>query len=78
MMRTVEIESLPIRLDALIKLTGITGSGGQAKQLIQEGLVEVNGDQTTQRSKKIYAGDEVSVALDPAVKLKITGSDSID
>jgi len=70
--RLVSIADLPIRLDKLLKLAGMVGSGGQAKQLIQAGLVSVNGKTVLQRSKKIHADDQITVALDPPVKLNIS------
>ena len=49
----------PIRLDQFLKLQGVTGSGGQAKVLIQAGEVRVNGQPETRRSKKLQPGDVV-------------------
>ena len=48
-----------IRLDALLKLCNLVQSGGEAKTLIQEGQVCLNGAICTERSKKIRAGDVV-------------------
>ncbi len=48
-----------ITLDALLKASGIVGSGGEAKVLISEGGVRVNGDIETRRGRKLRAGDEV-------------------
>lgn len=50
-----------IRLDAFLKFTALVGTGGEAKYLIQEGYVEVNGQSCTQRTRKLYPGDRVSV-----------------
>lgn len=50
-----------IRLDALLKFACIAQSGGEAKILIQEGEVIVNGDICTQRGKKIRPGDVVHI-----------------
>lgn len=50
-----------IRLDALLKLGGALDTGGQAKFVIQNGEVEVNGEVCTMRGKKIRPGDTVSV-----------------
>ena len=46
-----------IRLDALLKLGGALDTGGQAKFVIQNGEVEVNGEVCTMRGKKIRPGD---------------------
>ena len=49
-----------IRLDALLKLGGALDTGGQAKFVIQNGEVEVNGEVCTMRGKKIRPGDDVA------------------
>ena len=46
-----------IRLDTLLKLAGITETGGQAKFIIQNGEVKLNGEVCTMRGKKVYSGD---------------------
>lgn len=46
-----------IRLDALLKLGGALDTGGQAKFVIQNGEVEVNGKICTMRGKKMRDGD---------------------
>ena len=48
-----------ITLDALLKATGLAGSGGEAKVFITEGRVTVNGSAETRRGRKLRAGDEV-------------------
>ncbi len=54
--------SLPIRLDQFLKLKDLAGSGGEAKSLIQEGNVWVNGEVESRRGRKLHAGDQVKVA----------------
>jgi ribosome-associated protein len=51
-----------ITLDALLKATGLVGSGGAAKQLITNGEVRVDGQVDTRRGAKIRAGQRVQVA----------------
>jgi len=51
----------PIRLDQFLKLVNIVGSGGEAKNLIVDGMVAVNGDVETRRGRKLQAGDLVQV-----------------
>lgn len=58
---TVNINTEFIKLDALLKFASLVGSGGEAKMLIQEGQVKVNGEVCTMRGKKIRPGDTVSV-----------------
>lgn len=50
-----------IKLDQFLKLAQVVESGGQAKQLIQAGLVFVNGAIETRRGRKLRAGDVVVV-----------------
>lgn len=50
-----------IKLDALLKFSGLADTGGEAKILIQEGQVLVNGEVCTMRGKKIRSGDTVSI-----------------
>ena len=54
-------EHQPLRLDQFLKLVGITGTGGQAKLLIQAGEVKVNGRLETRRRRKLAPGDIVDV-----------------
>ena len=56
---TLEIKGEFIRLDALLKFSGTAATGGEAKELILEGLITVNGETCTQRGKKIRPGDRV-------------------
>jgi len=48
-----------IRLDQFLKLRGIAATGGQAKVMVQAGLVKVNGEVETHRGKKLRPGDVV-------------------
>lgn len=59
--REISITTEFIKLDALLKFSGIAYTGGEAKILIQEGQVSVNGEICTMRGKKIRSGDTVSV-----------------
>ena len=63
-----------ITLDALLKATGLAGSGGAAKALIAEGGVAVNGESETRRGRKLRAGDRVQLG-DQAVQLQASASD---
>jgi len=54
-------ESPSIRLDRFLKFNAIVGTGGQAKLLIQDGLVRVNGEIEMRRRRKLQAGDVVEV-----------------
>ena len=49
-----------IKLQDFLKFINAVGSGGMAKNLIQEGQVQVNGEVCTMRGKKLYPGDTVT------------------
>ncbi|MCB0176007.1 MAG: RNA-binding S4 domain-containing protein [Anaerolineae bacterium] len=53
-------EEPTIQLDQFMKITGMVGTGGQAKLVIQDGEVLVNGIVETRRKKKLHAGDQVT------------------
>jgi len=57
--RNVPIDRLPIELYKLLKFENLVQSGGEAKMLISAGMVKVNGEVETRKSKKIVAGDIV-------------------
>jgi ribosome-associated protein len=50
-----------MKLDQFLKWRGISGTGGQAKLLIQGGAVRVNGEVETRRGRKLRRGDRVEV-----------------
>ncbi len=53
----VEISTAFIKLQDAMKLANLVYSGGEAKSLIQEEQVKVNGEICTMRGKKLYPGD---------------------
>lgn len=61
-MEKIKIETEFIKLDALLKFAVLVGSGGEAKTLIADGMVSVNGEVCTMRGKKIRPGDTVEFA----------------
>lgn len=56
-MLTVKLRDDHIRLGQAIKAAGAAGSGVEAKFLIKDGLVKVNGETEYQRGKKLYDKD---------------------
>ena len=68
-MEKTEIRTEFIKLDSLLKFSGLTGTGGEAKFVIEEGRVKVNGEVCTQRGKKVRPGDTVEFA---GTQLQIT------
>ena len=57
----VTIDSEFIRLQDLLKISGLASTGGMAKVVIQNGEVTVNGEVCTMRGKKIRPGDVIEV-----------------
>ena len=60
-MTQIAISTEFIKLDAFLKFASAVCSGGEAKIIIAEGLVQVNGEVCTMRGKKICPGDTVIV-----------------
>lgn len=50
-----------IKLDQFLKWIGVVQTGGEAKLLIQEGQVQVNGKVETRRGRKLVEGDRIRV-----------------
>ena len=63
---TFPIHTEYIDLLQFLKATGIAATGGEAKMLVDEGLIRVNGEDESRRRRKLRPGDRVDVALDPA------------
>ena len=59
-MEKIRIETDFIKLDSLLKFASLVGTGGEAKMVIADGLVKVNGEVCTMRGKKVRPGDTVS------------------
>ena len=64
--KRVEGEKIPIsteyiKLDSFLKFANISETGGDAKLMVEDGLVMVNGEVCTQRGKKLRHGDMVTV-----------------
>jgi ribosome-associated protein len=62
--RVVEIEEEPIDLYKILKLENMVQSGGEAKFVIAEGLVRVNGEVEIRKRKKIISGDIIEFEED--------------
>ena len=58
-MESITITTEFIKLQDLLKFAGLVETGGEAKSLIRDGQVYVNGEACTQRGKKIRPGDDV-------------------
>ena len=57
-MEKITINTEFIKLDSLLKFAALVGTGGEAKYVISEGMVKVNGEVCTMRGKKLYPGDK--------------------
>lgn len=63
---TFPIHTEYIDLLQFLKATGIAATGGEAKMLVDEGFIRVNGEDESRRRRKLRPGDRVDIALDPA------------
>lgn len=59
-MKEITIKDEFIKLGQAMKLAGLVDSGVEAKEVIQNGEVMVNGETDTRRGKKLYSGDTFS------------------
>ena len=59
--REVAIAGSMIRLGQLLKLSGLAGTGGEARELVTEGAVRVNGEVETRRGRQLHSGDVVEL-----------------
>ena len=66
----IQIKTEYIKLEALLKFSGVTETGGEAKQIIQDGGVLVNGEVCTMRGKKLRPGDRA--VIDGETELAVT------
>jgi len=72
-MREVEITSEPVELYKILKFEGMTSSGGEAKLVIEQGQVLVNGKVETRKRKKIISGDVIEFASEK-ISIKYIGN----
>jgi ribosome-associated protein len=59
-MREVELHKEPVELYKILKFEGMVSSGGEAKSVIAQGQVRVNGEVETRKRKKIVSGDSIT------------------
>ncbi|MGI9291194.1 MAG: RNA-binding S4 domain-containing protein [Gammaproteobacteria bacterium] len=73
-MRIVELTREPIELYKLLKFEGLCSSGGEAKAVIADGQVKLNGVIETQKRKKIRSGDIIEFGTEKLqLKLQLAG-----
>lgn len=63
-METIFIHTDFIKLDSLLKFSGLAETGGAAKDAVQNGLVKVNGEVCTMRGKKVRPEDVVTLSAE--------------
>jgi ribosome-associated protein len=66
--RDVPIRGDTIRLGQALKLCGLADSGGEARALVEQGAVTVNGEIETRRGRQLHRGDVVAMG-DDAVRI---------
>lgn len=59
-MEKIKLREEFIKLGQALKAAGLVESGVEAKEVIQDGLVKVNGEIDTRRGRKLYGGDVVT------------------
>lgn len=59
-MDVIRLRDEYIKLGQALKAAGLAGSGAEAKEIIAEGNVRVNGETDTRRGRKLYAGDVIT------------------
>jgi len=69
-MREVEVTEEPVELYKILKFEGMVPSGGEAKLVVSEGMVKVNGVVETRKRKKIMSGDSIEFSGE-IVKIKL-------
>jgi ribosome-associated protein len=60
--RSITVPNMPIELCQLLKFAALTSSGGEAKQAISEGRVQVNGATENRKRRKLAVSDRVTFA----------------
>ncbi len=71
-MREVEINREPVELYKILKFEGMVPSGGEAKLVIANGMVKLNGKVETQKRKKIMSGDMIEFNNEAILIIKKT------
>jgi ribosome-associated protein len=75
-MHKVEINKEPVELYKILKFEGLTTTGGEAKLLIGDGQVTVNGNVETRRRRKMLSGDIIGFRGEEILlTLKLADSD---
>lgn len=71
---TVELTRIPAELFKILKFEGIASSGAEAKLMVENGQVQVNGEPESRKRRKILPGD--TIVIDDII-LNITSSQEL-
>lgn len=71
-MKKVEFEMRTPVIDLLqvLKATGFAATGGEGKMLVDDGMIQVNGEEELRRRRKLHPGDEVIIDEQVIIALK--------
>ena len=72
-MKVVEISNEPVELYKILKFEGMVSSGGEAKSVINDGQVLVNGETETRKRKKIVSGDIIEFKKEK-IRIQLTAA----
>ena len=76
-MTIIEIEREPVELYKVLKFEGLASSGGEAKQMISDGLVQVNGEPETRKRRKLVHGDRIALGNQHFILQRTSGGSAI-
>lgn len=65
----LDVGERPINLIQVLKLANVVMSGGEAKMLVEEGLVRVNGEPESRKRRQMARGDVVELDVDDAPRI---------
>ncbi len=75
-MENIVVNKLPITLAQFMKWAGLVVTGGEAKEIIREGVVKINGEVCEVAGKKLAYGDEIVIDLDEILEFKIVAEEA--
>jgi len=70
----VEVAGEVIALGQLLKFAGVVATGGEARMLLDDGLVHVNGEPESRRGRKLRDGDVVRIEGGPELRVVARGA----
>ena len=73
---TFHIHTEYIDLLQFLKATGLAATGGEAKMLVDEAMIRVNGEEEGRRRRKLRVGDQIDIATDPPESWEIAMRES--